>query len=203
MDSMSAQRTSLALFDFDGTITRKDSLAEFVAFGVGKARFILGLILLAPVLVAYKLGFVSNHAAKRRLLAHFFGGWDADRFRALAQRYAVERIDLIVRPLAMDKIAAHRGQGHRVAVVSASMESWLKAWCDKHGLDLIATRLEVRDRKLTGEFATPNCYGPEKERRVRERYDLDAFDVVYAYGDSRGDREMLALADEATYRPFR
>jgi len=69
-------------------------------------------------------------------------------------------------------------------------------------MEIISTRLETKDGLLTGNFATPNCYGPEKVRRIREVVDLSAYQTVYAYGDSRGDREMLEIAHEKGYRVF-
>ena len=80
----------------------------------------------------------------------------------------------------MKKIIWHQEQGHKVVVVSASMECWLKKWCEKYSIDLIATRLEIQDGKLTGKFATKNCYGPEKANRIKEVYDLSQFDYIYA-----------------------
>lgn len=192
----------LALFDFDGTITRKDSLPDFVQFAVGSPRYYLGLFVLSPWLVAFKLGLLSNERTKQRLLAHFFAGWERERFQEVADAYSRERIDSITRASAMAAIASHRERGDRVVVVSASMESWLRAWCAQHDLELIATRLEFRDGKLTGGFATRNCHGAEKLNRVRERFDLDVFEAIHAYGDSRGDRAMLDIADHAHYRSF-
>ena len=71
------------------------------------------------------------------------------------------------------------------------------------GIELIATKLEFKAGKLTGKFATNNCYGAEKSHRIKELFDLELYDYIYAYGDSRGDKEMLALADESFYKPFR
>jgi HAD superfamily phosphoserine phosphatase-like hydrolase len=88
-------------------------------------------------------------------------------------------------------------------VVSASVECWLGPWCDKNGLDLIGTQLEIKDNRVTGKLLSKNCYGKEKVNRIRERYDLNSFDFIYAYGDSRGDDEMLELAQEKYYKPFR
>ena len=102
----------------------------------------------------------------------------------------------------MQKIKWHQEQGHKVVIVSASMESWLKTWCDKNNIDLISTRLEIKDNNLTGKFATKNCSGLEKANRVNEVYDLNDYNYIYAYGDSRGDQELLALADKSFYKPF-
>jgi phosphoserine phosphatase len=69
-------------------------------------------------------------------------------------------------------------------------------------LGIIATRLEIVDNRLTGKLASPNCYGPQKVERIRAALDLSRYGRIFAYGDSRGDREMLALADEKHYRFF-
>ncbi len=126
-----------------------------------------------------------------------------EKFMQVANEYSLKHIDTILRPKAMEKIAWHKEQGHKVVIVSASIECWLKPWCDKHGLDLIATKLEIKDGTVTGKFLTKNCYGIEKANRAHEQYNLDDYDHIYAYGDSRGDKELLELADESFYKPFR
>jgi len=194
---------SICLFDFDGTITSKDSLVDFTQYVTGKRAYYLGLLSLSPMLISYKFNLIPNHIAKQKFISHFFKGRDADQFMKLAYKYSLERIDKITRPQAIEKIRWHKEHGHKVVIVSASMECWLKGWCEKNELDLIATRLEVRDGVLTGKFATRNCHGIEKVNRVREVYDLNLCDQVYSYGDSRGDRELLELADMSFYKPFR
>lgn len=193
----------IGLFDFDGTITTKDSLADFIQYAVGKPSYYIGLSTLSPMLTAYTLKLIPNHVAKENLITHFFKEWDADQFQELAERYSREEIDKITRPKAIEKIRWHQEQGHKVVIVSASMECWVKAWCDKNNIDLISTRLEIKDNKLTGKFVTKNCYGIEKANRVKKAYDLSQYSHIYAYGDSRGDKELLALADESFYKPFR
>jgi phosphatidylglycerophosphatase C len=194
---------ALALFDFDGTITTKDSLADFITFAVGKSQYYIGLFILSPVLLAYALKLIPNHIAKEKLTTHFFKDWDADQFMKLANDYAQTQIDKITRPRAIEKIRWHQNQGHKVVIVSASMESWIKGWCEKNNVELIATKLEIRNNKLTGKFATKNCHGIEKANRVREIYDLNQYDHIYAYGDSHGDKELMKLANQSFYRPFR
>jgi phosphatidylglycerophosphatase C len=193
----------IAFFDFDGTITTKDSLADFIQYAVGKSNYYVGLLTLSPLLIAYMLKFIPNHIAKEKLIAHFFKSRDARQFQKLAEQYSLERIDKIIRPKAIEKIRWHQNQGHQVVIVSASIESWLRAWCDKNNIELIATRLEVKGHKLTGKFATKNCYGLEKANRVKEAFELSLYDHIYAYGDSHGDKELLALAVESFYKPFR
>ncbi len=201
--TMLQKETAAALFDFDGTITRNDSLIDFIRFMVGPARFFLGFFLMSPMLVFYKLGLIPNYRAKRMLLSHFFKGVPEDRFKEQASDYALSRIDGNVRARAMERLEWHREQGHRIIVVSASMESWLQAWCKRNRFELIATRLEFANGIVTGGFATRNCHGREKVRRLEAVLDLSSFDTIYAYGDSNGDRELLEIAHRKFYKPFR
>ena len=193
----------LALFDFDGTITTDDSLIKFIRFVVGDTRFATGMVLLSPMLTAYKLKLIPNYRAKQYMLAYFFKGMPEEKFIRVASEYSLDHIDTILRPEAVKKIAWHKEEGHKIVVVSASIECWLKPWCDRHELELIGTKLEIADGIVTGSFLGKNCYGIEKANRVREQYNLDDYGHIYAYGDSRGDKELLALADEHLYKPFR
>jgi len=192
----------LALFDFDGTITTDDSLLKFIRFVVGDSKFLVGLFVLSPILIAYKLKLIPNYKAKQKMLSWFFKGYKEKEFRKVAGEYSLKHIENILRPKAMQKIEWHKEQGHKVVVVSASIECWLKPWCSLHDLDLISTRLKITDT-VSGEFLTKNCHGPEKVNRIKEQYNLENFDYIYVYGDSSGDKEMLELADEKYYKPFR
>jgi len=138
-----SQKTTLVLFDFDGTVTKKDSLFDFIQYAFGTPKFYLGLLFLSPVLVFFKLKLIPNQLAKERLITYFFKGLDSDHFTELADAYAHNQIDRIIRPKAVAKIKWHQKHGHKVVIVTASIDCWVKGWCDKNGIDLIATRLEV------------------------------------------------------------
>ena len=193
----------LALFDFDGTITTDDSLLKFIRFVVGDRRFLLGLVVLSPMLVLYKLKLIPNYKAKQYLLSWFFKGMRKVDFFKVANEYSLVHIDKILRPKAIEKINWHKNQGHKVVVVSASIECWLRPWCEKNGLELIATKLEIKDDIVTGKLLSKNCYGVEKANRIKEIYNLKDFEYIYSYGDSSGDKQMLELAHEKFYKPFR
>ncbi len=193
----------IALFDFDGTITRKDSLFDFIAFVKGERKLWVGMLALSPMLIQYKLKLLSNEEAKQRMRSYFFSGMDVQRFEKLGEEYALTKIDTIVRPKAKEKILWHQSQGDTVVIVSASIRCWLDAWCKKHNIMLISTELVKENGKITGRFSTRNCYGKEKIKRLKESFDLKSYQYIYAYGDSAGDKELLALADEKNYRPFR
>ena len=185
----------IAFFDFDGTIATNDSLIAFIKHHSGNFKFYLGLIILSPVLISYKFKIIPNYIAKEKLLRYFFKNTNESEFKQISTDYSLNHIQKILRPEAFDKINWHKYQNHTIVIVSASLECWLQPWCEQNGLELIATKLEIKDAQITGNLSTKNCYGIEKVNRIKEKYDLSLYEHIYAYGDTQGDKEMLELAD--------
>ena len=187
----------VAVFDFDGTITTCDTFIAFIRYVFGARRLWLGFLLHSVFLVGYLLRLYPNYKLKQRIFSHFFRGMEQARFRDLGTQFQTV-IDAHVRPSVSQELQKHISQQHQVYVVSASIFEWVAPWCCQHGVSqVIATEAETDAHgRLTGRFSSRNCYGLEKVNRLlrvephRETYRL------IAYGDSRGDREMLAFADE-------
>lgn len=196
-------RKTLALFDFDGTITNKDSFVDFLHYAVGTTRLILGLIRLLPAISAYFVKLMPNDHLKTLFLTRFFKNWSCEQFESKAQAYATEQLPRLLKAGALERIRWHQEQQHVVYIISASPEDWLRPWCHSLSLELISTQLEKIDNRITGKMRTLNCHGQEKVRRIREAIALDEFESIYAYGDSRGDRPMLDLARHKYYRNFK
>lgn len=193
---------TLVLFDLDGTLTKKDTLSDFLKYFIGKSRYYRGILFLSPILLAYKLRLIPNYKAKEKLTTFFLKGVDVNKFQQIADDYSKEKLDKIIKSSAFNRMRWHQEKGHKIVVVSASIECWLRGWCKKYNLDLVGTQLESKDSKLTGKFSTRNCYGIEKVNRIKERYNLNDYEVIYAYGNSKGDKEMLNIADKRYYRYF-
>lgn len=193
----------LALFDLDGTITTKDTMLEFIRFTKGEAAFLWGFGLMSPVLVLMKLKLLTNKKAKERTLKWFFGGMDESEFNRRCADFSDKILESLIRPGARKQLNWHKAQGHDVYIVSASAENWLKKWCAKEAVQLLATKLEIIDKKITGKLAGNNCHGEEKVNRIRQALELDQYETIWAYGDTSGDKPMLALAGKASYKPFR
>lgn len=184
---------TLALFDFDGTLYRKDSLIEFTKATQGNARFFQGLIWLFPQLSALKLGLLHNRKAKEKFLTHFFQNTPITAFDQAGNDFAQQKINADLNPKTFEAFQNHLAAGHTVCIVSASCAAWIKPWSDTHQAAFIGTELEVSDDKITGKLSGENCYGPEKVRRVKAMYHLEDFQTIKVYGSGKGDREMLQL----------
>ncbi len=186
---------NLALFDFDGTLTTKDSLGEFFKYAVGNTKYYLTLIKFSPIFILWQLKIIKNYKAKEMLFKMFFNGIDEKTFKTMAENFSLNELDKILRQNTYERFQKHVKDGDRVIIVSASMRCWLDAWCEKEKVELISTELLFEDDKFTAKFATKNCHGIEKFNRINKHLNINEYDSIYAYGDSSGDTQMLEMAD--------
>lgn len=194
---------SIAFFDFDGTITTRDTMLELIRYRHGRLKFYLGFLALSPLMVFMKAGVISNQQAKEKMLGLFFGGMAIDQFNKTCSEFSRACIPQLLRPAAVETLAALRKAGTDVVLVSASAENWLADWCQLNGITLIASKLELVNGKLTGKLVGQNCHGEEKVSRIKKEFDLSLYDSIVCYGDTSGDKPMLALGTESFYKPFR
>ena len=193
----------VSLFDFDGTLTTLDTLPAFIAHAVGRWRMLAGFGLYLPLIVLMKLRLYANGRTKERLFAHFFKGMTLETFDAHCQSFAKNNAH-ILRPQGMKTVEEACQRGESVLVVSASITNWvLPFFRQLPQVQVIGTQIAVENGTLTGRFALPNCHGAEKVRRVENLFTPREQYYITAYGDSQGDKEMLAYADEPHYKPFR
>jgi phosphatidylglycerophosphatase C len=192
----------LALFDFDGTITYKDSFLEFIKFYKGHFSYIIGLIVFLPVLFLVRAGFIKNSRAKESVLTYFFKNEPVKQFGFKCSEFSTKIIPNLVKSNALQAISGHLAKGDRVIVISASFEEWLLDWCKSMNLELIGSKIEVRDGVVTGKIDGKNCYGAEKVNRLKQYLDISQFSEIYMYGDSKGDQQLLELANHKYYKYF-
>ena len=189
----------IVAFDFDGTLTTKDTLLAFIRYAKGSTGFWLGFLRYSPQLVLMKLGLYPNYKAKQKVFAHFFKGMTLEAFDALCQRFASDNRHLL-RPQALEVLNKAISEGAEVVIVSASIDNWVQPFFAD--VTVLGTQIEVENGLLTGRFLTNNCYGQEKVNRILARYPNREDYHLTAYGDSRGDKELLTFADEPHYKVF-
>jgi len=193
----------VAVFDFDGTLTRCDSMLPFLYWAVGRFRFWWGILVLSPMLLRYALRLVPNWRAKEAMLSCFFANWSEERLEKVGQRFAVQVLPQLLRTEALQRVRWHQEQHHHLVILSASLEAYLWPLGENMGFDqVISTQLEVQSGIVTGRILGKNCYGKEKVERLKAYLgDLSDY-CLYAYGDSLGDRELLNVATYPYYRAF-
>lgn len=190
----------LALFDFDGTITDRETMPSFVSAAVRPNRRVLGRLLLLPLIVGYRLRIVPGTVIRAAICWFGFRGIPAGEVERHGEAFARSALPQTVRPQALARIAWHRARGDRVVVVSGGLDLYLRHWAAAHGLELVCSSLQQCGGRFTGFYHGRQCVRAEKARRVAELYPVHQFGKVFAYGDSPEDLEMLALAHEAYYR---
>ena len=194
-------RTVVA-FDFDGTLTIRDSFTEFLRWRAGPGGWALGLVKMAPA-VAHYARDRDRGRIKAASVREFLRGVERTALEADADRFADKVWQRFMRP---DALACWNDWGtkgaHRV-IVTASPETTVAPFARRLGAEnLLGTPLFFdADDKVSGAFAGPNCRGAEKVRRLKAAYGEDVI-VVAAYGDTPGDTEMLAMAREPGFRVF-
>jgi phosphatidylglycerophosphatase C len=192
----------LVAFDFDGTLTSEDSFIAFLRWRQGGLGYVAGVAALAPAGLRY-LADRNRGRIKAAAVKRFLKGLTRAELEAEAQRFASERGRALLRPDALRAWRRWQGEGARLVIVTASPELTVAPIARALGAErLIGTRLalDAADR-VTGALDGTNCRGPEKVRRLREAFGDDVA-LEAAYGDTDGDREMLALAEEKGFRVF-
>lgn len=192
----------IAAFDFDGTMTYKDSLVSFLTFAVGHLNAYAKLLLSFPYILGFLLGIKSRQEVKEAVLRRFFFNTPDEQLRKVGIEFAKLKLNRMVIPEAMERLNWHLMEGHRCFLVSANLSVYLEPWAKSHGFEAtIASLLKIDEKgKITGQLEGANCWGPEKCRRLEEIIGPKKNYILYAYGDSRGDKELLNLADFPYYR---
>lgn len=198
MSSEAPSPRCVAAFDFDGTLLSGDSLLPFLRRAAGWAGLGRAAIRASWQLALLPLGGVHRDRAKAALLAASLAGRSAETVRQIAEEYSGE----LSRRLRADTrrcLEWHLAEGHEVLLVSASPSLYLEPLAQQLGIHhTIATELAEVDGRLTGRIVGVNVRGPHKARLIADWLgDVPRF--LYAYGDSAGDRELLAKADHAVW----
>lgn len=191
----------IAAFDFDGTLTIRDSFTAFLRWRAGPVRHALGIVRLAPAALRYLIdrdrGRIKAAAARQ-----FLAGLPRAELHALAEAFAAEQASALFRPDALAAWRDWRARGALMVIVTASPSDVVRPFAKRLQADvLIGTEFAYARDRLTGGFATPNCRGPEKVVQLQARFGADVR-LAAAYGDTSGDREMLAIAEAAGFRVF-
>ncbi|EPE7799079.1 HAD family hydrolase [Rouxiella silvae] len=193
---------SLSVFDFDGTLTRHDSFVPFLRFAFGKRVFARRLVrLVIPTLKCIGRR-VTRDELKEVLIHTFLTGIEARWVEQKAVEFCEKYWARLMRPSGLIAVAAQVNSGAIVTICSASPAMVLKPFADKLGIQLIGTNLDVKDGMLTGRISGHNCRCAQKVARLEAEYGPLSSYHLRAWGDTRGDYEMLAAAQEPYWRHF-
>lgn len=194
MYAKSEKNKNLALFDFDGTLCSKDSFTGFIFYALSKRHIVKQGIKLIPWIQAYYLNIYPPSAMRSKLFKAMFSNMSACEILDIALEYS-HHLRKYLSPELYQQLLVHQNNNDDVVIVSASIDIYLSDIAQLLNVDLICTEAEIKNNRLSGFFATPDCSSEQKKIRILEKYNLDQYDAIYAYGNSKEDLDMLSLAD--------
>jgi len=188
---------TIVAFDFDGTLTKKDSFIEFIKFSKGKAIFFLNLPFLFFIWMSIQLKIINIDIAKERMFNHFFKGMSLREFNIKCESFS-SVIDKVLKKEAIKTINGFKKPNYKIMIVSASIENWIQPWASKKGIDIvIATKIERNNQNiLTGRFNSKNCKGEEKVHRILEMFPNRESYKLISFGNSIGDKELIEFSNK-------
>lgn len=201
-ESRTGETRILSVFDFDGTLTRHDSFIPFLLFAFGKREFSCRILKLALPGLRYALHTLSRDELKARLIATFLTGVETDWLDRKAVEFCERSWSDLMRPEGIRGVAAEVASGAQVTLCSASPARVLRPFAERLGIGLIGTELEEVDGRLTGRIIGNNCRCANKVSRLETVYGPLAQYHLRAWGDTRGDHELLSAAQDPHWRHF-
>ena len=189
---------TLVLFDFDGTLTKRDSFLQFIFFSRGYLKGITGFLVFSPLIFLFLIRAVKGSVLKEKLISFHFKGKAEKELKNLGRKFIEQFLvsgqlnDTLVK-----EMLKYKSESGEVCIVSASLNIWIEPFCEKHSLASISTELCFENGIFSGKFCTPNCNGAEKAVRIKQKYNLKEYSNIIAYGNSKGDAAMFSLANKA------
>lgn len=185
----------IAAFDLDGTLTTRETLMPFLVRARGTAAVVRAMGRRPGRAVGAATGWGDRDGLKAAVLSELLAGIDNEHLSELGRSHAATIEQRWLREDTVGRLRWHQGEGHTVVVVSASLRCYVEPLAARLGVEnVLATDLEVGgDGRLTGRLLGANCRGPEKVTRLQHRFGRGTR-ARFAYGNSTGDRELLAAA---------
>ncbi|QXP67486.1 HAD-IB family hydrolase [Polaribacter sp. AHE13PA] len=196
-------RRTLYLFDFDGTITTKDSFVHFVKNSFSNKDIFLKLFRNFFKIFFLSLTCKKKSEVKELLLSIFLKNKTKEEIEKIGVEYSRKNLDSIIRPNFLEFLSTINKGKSDIFIVSASLDVWLSDFSNRMGFNLLCTQLEYENNVFTGFFKGENCKGIEKVNRISKVVTLTNYDEVFSFGDSKGDKEMFELSTKYYYKPFR
>ena len=199
-----AEPIEIVVFDFDGTITTDDTFRLFLRYYAGNLKWTANILLLLPIFIGYGLKVVDRNQAKIHVMRRFFKNASVAKLNARAAAFATEIIPSLIRPQAQACLDSKKTHPESLYICSASITPYLRAWGESQNIhNILATELGTDGDRYTGEIKGWNIWGEGKIRRILAEFAPHPVKIMEAYGDSRGDREMLHAAEASFFQPFR
>lgn len=191
----------LYCFDFDGTLTKEDTMFLFLKF-YNPTKYYVVFAKHIPLFLFLKLGLLDAEKVKRSFISGILKGEKRQKIEEKSQKFFTESYPEIFRENALDFIAKIDHSKTKSLIVTASLDIWTKPFAEQFQMELVATKAHFENDVFTGKFVGKNCNGEEKVNRIKQEISDEHFDKTIAFGDTKNDQPMLHWANESHFRFF-
>jgi len=191
----------LYCFDFDGTLTYKDTMFMYLRF-YDSAKFRIQFLVHIPLFILLKLKLADTEKVKKSFIGSILKGQKETVMKEKSKRFFETHYPKIVRENALDFIKNIDKETTESLLVTASLDIWAQPFADAFKMELVSTKAEFKNGVFTGNFIGRNCNGKEKLERIKKEISVEKYDKIIAFGDTSGDRPMLSWANEGHYQFF-
>lgn len=185
--------TGAAVFDFDRTLIRQESMAMFLRAMVG-GRVYVSACCAASTKAVMATPRRRLEVFRAEMLRRTLIGKTVTQAQEAAEG-VFTRLDWVSRIL--EALTKHRDAGRRILIATGSLSIYMPAFLEMGNIrvdSLLATEIGIDGDILTGEMATASCTRMEKARRVKTW--LSSINgSVWGYGNLPHDEATLALTD--------
>ncbi|WP_426477595.1 HAD family hydrolase [Chryseobacterium sp. CBSDS_008] len=191
----------LYCFDFDGTLTYKDTMFMYLKF-YDSTKYRIQFLRHVPLFILLKLKLAETEKVKKSFIGSILKGQTQEKIEQKSKQFFEQHYPKIVRENALDFIKNIDRNNTQSLLVTASLDIWVKPFAEELKMQLVSTRAEFKNGIFTGNFIGKNCNGKEKLIRIKEEINNSKYDKIIAFGDTSGDRPMLKWANEGHYQFF-
>ncbi|CAH0212893.1 HAD family hydrolase [Chryseobacterium sp. Bi04] len=191
----------LYCFDFDGTLTYKDTMFMYLKF-YDSTKYRIQFLKHVPLFILLKLKLAETEKVKKSFIGSILKGQTQEKIEMKSKQFFEHHYPQIVRENALDFIKNIDRNNIQSLLVTASLDIWVKPFAEELKMQLVSTRAEFKNGVFTGNFIGKNCNGKEKLVRIKEEINNSRYDKIIAFGDTSGDRPMLKWANEGHYQFF-
>ncbi|CAI8902201.1 MULTISPECIES: HAD family hydrolase [unclassified Chryseobacterium] len=191
----------LYCFDFDGTLTYKDTMFMYLKF-YDSTKYRIQFLRHVPLFILLKLKLAETEKVKKSFIGSILKGQTQEKIEQKSKLFFEQHYPKIVRENALDFINNIDHNNTQSLLVTASLDIWVKPFAQALKMELVSTRAEFKNGVFTGNFVGKNCNGKEKLVRIKEEINDSKYDKIIAFGDTSGDRPMLKWANEGHYQFF-
>ena len=191
-----------AVFDLDGTLTSKDTLFEVLYFFRSRSSTYFNTLLLLPNFLLAKLSIIDSGNVKAKLIYKCLGKFDEKYIRSKANLFSERVLPKLIKPNMVARLEWHAEQGHQIVIATASLDLWVKAWCEANSYWVVCTEALFVQGHLQSVFKTQNCKGHEKLKRIKALLCEKSGELAYGYGDTAPDLYFLRECKHQYYKKF-